>query len=112
MIFEGEYLNGYRNGKGKEYFQNRMVFEGEYLYGRKLKGKEYINGNREFEGEYLFDKKWNGNGYDENGNIIYIFNKGNGKVKEYDDDGKIKFEGEYLNGKKMEREKYMIMREN
>ena len=25
---------------------------------------------------------------------------GNGKVKEYDDNGKLKFEGEYLNGKK------------
>ena len=54
----------------------------------------------EYEGEYLYDKKWNGNGYDENGNIIYELIKGNGKVKEYDYDGSLRFEGEYKNGKR------------
>ena len=34
------------------------------------------------------------------GNIIYILNQGNGKVSEYDDNGILKFEGEYLNGEK------------
>jgi len=30
--FEGEYLNGERNGKGKEYNKNgKLEFEGEYL---------------------------------------------------------------------------------
>ena len=30
--FEGEYLNGENNGKGKEYYQNHILkFEGEYL---------------------------------------------------------------------------------
>ena len=29
-------------------------------------------------------------GYDEKGNIIYILNNGNGKVKEYDYNGKLK----------------------
>ena len=33
--------------------------------------------------------------------VKYIeLNNGNGKVREYDDDVKLKFEGEYLNGKK------------
>ena len=53
----------------------------------------------EYEGEYLYDKKWNGKGYDGNGDIIYELIKGNGKVKEYDDDGKLRFEGEYIDGK-------------
>ena len=62
-----------------------MIFEGEYLYNKRIKGKEYINGKLEYDGEFLYDKKWNGKGYDENGNIIYELNNGNGKVKEYDD---------------------------
>ena len=85
LIFEGEYLNGERNGKGKEYdiFGN-LVFEGEYLNGeRNGKGKEYnIFGILEFEGEYLNDKKWNG------------------KEKQKYKNGKIKFEREYINGKR------------
>ena len=55
----------------------------------------------EYEGEYLYKRKWNGIGYDENSNIIYELINGNGKVKEYDDyEGKLIFEGEYLNGKR------------
>ena len=31
LIFEGEYLNGKRNGKGKEYNEiGELIFEGEY----------------------------------------------------------------------------------
>ena len=31
LIFEGEYLNGKRNGKGKEYYYDKKVeYEGEY----------------------------------------------------------------------------------
>ena len=61
LIFEGEYLNGERNGKGKEYnyLNGKLEFEGEYLNGeRNGKGKEYIrNGKLEFEGEYLNGNK-------------------------------------------------------
>ena len=80
LIFEGEYLNGLRNGKGKEYgyFHGKLKFEGEYLNGLKNgNGKEYWNGILIFEGEYL---------------------NGLRKGKEYDYDGKLEFEGEYLNG--------------
>ena len=32
ICFEGEYLNGERHGKGKEYEDNgNILFEGEYL---------------------------------------------------------------------------------
>ena len=35
--------------------------------------------------------------------------KKNGKGKEYYPNGNLRFEGEYLNGKKMEKEKNVIM---
>jgi len=102
LIFEGEYKNGRRNGKGKEYDDNgKLKFEGDYLYGYKIKGKYYIDGILEFEGEYNYEKKWNGKGYDEKRNIIYELNNGNGTVKEYDYyKGKLMFKGEYINGKR------------
>ena len=55
----------------------------------------------EYKGDFLFNKKWNWKGFDENGNIIYELKNGNGKGKgkEFYDNDKIKFEGEYLNGK-------------
>ena len=60
MEFEGEYLNGERNGKGKEYYYNgELKFEGEYLDGKRHgKGKEYYdNGELKFEGEYFRDQR-------------------------------------------------------
>ena len=126
LIFKGEYLNGLKNGKGKEYNDGKLIFEGEYLNGLKHgKGKEYyFNEKIHFEGEYLFDRRWNVKEYDINGNIIYEIKNGkgfmkefacdnhifyesqylyglrNGKGKVYFDDGILIFEGEYLNGKK------------
>ena len=95
-------LNNNINGKGKEYNCNgKLIFEGEYLYNWRRRGKEYIKNNLEYEGEYSFNKKWTGNGYDENGNIIYELKNGNGKGKEYYSNGKLKFEGEYLNGERL-----------
>ena len=57
IFFEGEYVNGQRNGKGKKYIIHndkiKMKFEGEYLNGKKHgKGKKYKNGNLIIEGEY------------------------------------------------------------
>ena len=100
LIFEGEFLNDIRHGHGKEYYNEKLKFEGEYLYDYKTKGKFYINEKLRYEGEYLFDKFYNGIGYDEKGNIIFELKNGNGKVIEYYDNGKIKFEGGYLNGKR------------
>ena len=50
MKFEGEFLNGKKNGKGKEYSKTCKL---------------------SFEGEYLNDKKWNGKGYDPFNNQVY-----------------------------------------
>ena len=81
LIFEGEFLNGEKNGKGKEYFFEQ-IFEGEYLKGKRNgKFKEYNNkGKLIFEGEYLNGER-------------------NGKWKEYDYSGNVIMEREYLNGK-------------
>ena len=81
LKFEGEYKNGQRNGKGKEYDKNNNVI---------------------FEGEYLNGHKWNGKGCNEKGNIIYEINNGisNGDVKEDIYNDNLLFEGEYLNGKR------------
>ena len=101
----------------------------------KYKGKYYKNGILEFDGEFKNNKKWNGFGYDKKGKITYQLINGNGIIKEYDDDGYLKYEGEYLNGlrngkgkvyyqgklifeceyligKKMEKEKNMMMMVN
>ena len=66
-IYEGEYLNGERNGKWREFkkFGLRLiVFYGEYLNGKRFgKGKEYLQNNEYnykgkliFKGEYLNGK--------------------------------------------------------
>ena len=117
LIFEGEYLNGKRNGKGKEYYNNgKLIFEGEYLNGKRNgKGKEYnYNGNLIFESEYLNGER-NGKGKEYNNNEL-IFEgeflngqKWNGQGKEYNNDELI-FEGEYLLAKNgMEKEKNMLI---
>jgi len=112
LQFIGKYYNGKKHGKGKEYYYKSDIlkFEGEYLYGEKRRGKAYYkDGKLEYEGDYLLHKKFHGKGYDKNGNIIYELINGNGKVIEYDERGVIEFEGEYLNGKKMENAKNFII---
>ena len=108
IIFEGEYLNGKKNGKGIEYYEDKkhtIKYEGEYLNGKRNgKGKEYYdNGNLKFIGEYLNGKKWTGKGFNDNCEIIYKIEDGKGIYKDkfknsYGVD--IYFFGEYLNGEK------------
>ena len=67
MIFEGEYLNDQRSGKGKEYNKyGVLIFEGEYLDDKRNgKGKEYgAVGELIFEGEYQNGHKIRGDGLD------------------------------------------------
>ena len=92
LPYEGDYLYGLISGRGKQYnIMGNVILR---------KGRLYINNRLEYEGEFLFDKKWNGKGFDENGRILYELKNGNGKVKEYIVSGELVFEGEYLNGKK------------
>ena len=50
-----------------------------------------------------------GKGYDKNNNIAYELKDGKDLIKEYDDICLLIFEGEYLNGKRNEKEKNMII---
>ena len=80
MSYEGEYSNGERNGKGKEYNE----------YGELI-----------FEGEYLNGKKWNGKGLDNNKKILYELKNGKGFVKELNNNNLfLSYEGEYKNGER------------
>ena len=103
LKYEGEYLNGERNGKGKEYYHNYVFkYEGEYINGKRYgKGKEYYeNGNLKFEGEYTNGDIWNGNGYNYYGKKEFEIKCGKGSIKKYDGKGKLIFEGNYLNGER------------
>ena len=85
--------------KEKNIIVGKLVFDGEYSDNFISNGKEYINERLEYEGEYLYDIKYNGKGYDEKGNILYELKNGNGKIKIYNFQGILEFEGECLNGK-------------
>ena len=101
LMFEGEYLNGKRNGKGKEYYYNgKLEFEGEYLNGKRNgKGKEYYgNGKTKFEGLYNNGRIWSGIKYDLMNNKVYELKNGSGVIKDYDLNGILIVEGDYLNG--------------
>ena len=103
LIYEGEYLNGKRNGKGKEYDNCfGTIYEGEYLNGKRNgKGKEYHRtGEIIFEGEYFDNKRWIGTGYVEGKKIYTLSNDTNGKGQEFNNSGTLIFEGEYLEGKR------------
>ena len=41
LKFEGEYLNGEKNGKGKEYdYSGNLIFDGDFLNGEKILNKK------------------------------------------------------------------------
>ena len=64
LIYEGEYLNGLKNEKGKNYYKGKLIYEGQYLNGlRHGKGKEYYDDKLRFEGEYLYDRRLKGKEY-------------------------------------------------
>ena len=111
-IYEGEFINGEKVGKGKEYYANgnKLKFEGEYLNDQRYKGKRYDkNGNLTFEGEYrnleYSIKKFKGmktkysfnNQLKFEGELLYF--KQHGKCKEYEGEN-LSFDGEYFYGKK------------
>ena len=65
LIYDGEYKNNKRDGKGKEYYNGIIIYDGEYKNDKKHgKGKEfYENGELYFEGMYCFGEKGKGNFY-------------------------------------------------
>ena len=100
-------------GNAKEYdYNGNIIFEGEYKLWHRFKGKEYINEKLKYEGDYLYNEKWNGKGYDKDGNVIYELINGKGQIKECDIDGNIIFEGEYLNGQRNGKGKDIVLMVN
>ena len=103
LKFEGEYLNGERNGKGKEFYNGKLLFEGEYLNGKRNgKGVEYYDNDKfKTKENYLIGEKWFRLELNDKIEFEGEYLNGkrwNGKGKEYHDNGKLEFEGEYLNG--------------
>ena len=87
LIFEGNYLNYKKSGEGKEYNNNKIIFEGNYSLGKR-------NGTG-IEYDYIKDKKYpmfKGE---------YLNGKRNGEGKEYFNNNIIKFDGEFKMGKKL-----------
>jgi len=100
IIFVGKYKNWKKNGKGKEYFKNKLIFEGNYLNGKRNGlGIEYNFEGGKFVGEFKNGVKWDGTGYDENNEIEYEIIDGNGMIKEYYN-GILIYEGNYSKGKR------------
>ena len=99
LRFEGEYLDGKRNGKAKYYYYNgRLFFNGEHINGFKRGKVFYYDGKLLFEGEFLNERMWNGKRYNKTGNIDFEIKEGKGFIKEYNIVDKLIFEGDYLNG--------------
>ena len=100
-IFEGQFINGEKNGICKEYNEKGLIlYEGTYLNNKRFngKGKEYNYDNKLiFEGEYKYGKRWNGDIYYKE---AYKLKEGKGFIKEYFVENDSIFEGEYLNGQK------------
>ena len=51
---------------------------------------------------------WTGKEYDKDGNLLNEYKNGSGHIKTLNEEGTLTFEGEYLNGKKMAKENYII----
>ena len=101
LIFEGEFKDGKKHGKGEEYYYNiDLALDEEYLnWQKREKNKNnYFKGNLKFRGEYFEGKIINGEGYDIYGNFVLKIK--NEKGGEYYNNNNLRFAGEYKNGKR------------
>ena len=101
----GDFIFEIKNGFGKinEYSDfGNLIYTGYYKDGQRdgTGSENYFNQKLKFAGEYYKGQKWNGIGYDIEGNKIFYIYNGIGKVKEYDNIGKLIFKGIYSNGMK------------
>ena len=95
----GEFIKGELKAKVSIYDNiSRTIFEGEFLDSKRNGKRKETENKYIFEGDYLNDKKWNGIATFDN-KVIYELKEGKGLVKECNSyDGKLLFEGNYLNG--------------
>ena len=75
--------------KGKEFENDILIYEGEYLNGKRCNGREFINGQLIYIGEYLNEKE------------------NNEKRKEYITQYEVVFIGEYSNGLKKKGKEFI-----
>ena len=75
-----------------------MQFESERDGEKDIRKEYYENGKLKFDGEYLKRKIWNGKGYNNKGIKEYEISKGKGNIKEFNNEGILLYEGEYLDG--------------
>jgi len=80
-IYEGDIVNGVKEGFGQEFFEGKLEYEGIFVNGKRdVEGTEYYpSGKIEYQGGYKFGSR-HGNG------------------KEYELDENLKYEGNYVNG--------------
>ena len=104
-IYSGEWLGGFRHGKGKMIWQDGVTYDGEWSYGFAEGQGLLTYPNRDFmKGKFMYNKL-NGigelhnieNGYNYYGN--FLEDRQNGQGKETWGDGSC-YEGEYEMGKK------------
>ena len=105
--YDGDFIKGKREGKGKYFFENGYYYIGEWL-NNFMNGKGtvyYNNGTILYEGDWVCDKK-EGNGkniYKDGEYYIgeWLNNERHGKGIEYYKNGTILYEGDWF-GDKME----------
>ena len=100
LLFEGEYKNGEKNGKGILSGEYGIIFDGEYLNGKMWNGKLYDEGDIicELKGGKGTKKEYKRDNHSLSYEGEYLNGELNGKVREFDFYGKLTFEGEYING--------------
>ena len=75
--YEGEYKDGDMHGTGKLTYDDGEMYQGEFQYD-KLHGKGYyyFEDGRYMVGEWLGGEPWNAKGFDKNGKLTIIIEKG------------------------------------
>ena len=101
LIFSGKYLNGKRNGKGTEYKSLLIVKSDNNFYSSRNIKYQNIE---IFCGEYFNGERKDGEEYNYDGELVYegeyLNDKKNGKGKCFDDEGRLVYEGDYKNCKR------------
>ena len=113
ILYEGDFVNGRFEGKGRYNYPNGRFFIGEYKKGlRNGKGIIYYpDGKVNFESNYVDDKREGEGKFVLEDGSYYIGNWENGlfngKGKEYYPNGKLRYEGDYVDGKREGKGKYI-----
>ena len=81
---------------------NYKRFANKYIINEDNVIKEYniYTDKLLYEGEYLNGKRWNEKGYDFNKNLSYELKNGKGYIIDFNNNEKLIFEGELINGEK------------